>query len=66
MKFTGKNLCMLQSALACAIAELHNRIATCPDVLEYADHIEALDTEQAGYERLLTRVEKAIAKEQGK
>lgn len=39
MEFTGKNLEIVRHALDLAKDELHNQIATCPDVVEYAEDI---------------------------
>ncbi|PQV51841.1 hypothetical protein [Paraburkholderia sp. BL21I4N1] len=66
MIFTGKNLRLVQAGLIDALAEVHNRIATCPDVEEYAEDIAILEIDKADYEKLLARVAKAIEKEQAK
>lgn len=46
MQFTGKNLTLLYFALGLAIDELHNQVATCPNVHEYVEHIEGLNKEK--------------------
>lgn len=56
MIFTGKNLDMVVRGLELAIDELHNQIATCPDVNVYAKELDDLETEKAQFERLLQRV----------
>lgn len=56
MKFTGKNLALVYEALGLAAAELHNQIATCPDVYEYADHLVELEEQHAEIEKLRVSV----------
>lgn len=63
MRFTGKNLELIESALSHAIGDVQMHIGSCPDVFEYADDIEELEREQAKYERLLGRVQTARIKE---
>lgn len=48
---------MVHWGIELAIAELHNQIATCPDVIEYADDIARIERHQAKFERLLKRIE---------
>lgn len=66
MRFTGKNLELIESALSHAIGDVQMHIGSCPDVFEYADDIEELEREQAKYERLLGRVHAARAMEQAR
>lgn len=61
MQFTGKNLMLVREALELAQSELHNQIATCPDVDEYADDIEELELEKLKYEHLVKRIDKILA-----
>ncbi len=63
MQFTGKNLELIRRGVDLAIDEIHNQIATCPDVFEYADDIEELEQEKETFRRLLARIDKAIEKE---
>ena len=62
MQITGKNLRLVHDALIDAIAEVHNRIATCPDVFYYADDIEECEQEKAAYESLLARVQQNLTR----
>ena len=63
MNFSGKNLQLVRDALDLAIAELHNQIATCPDVREFADDIAAVEREKMRIGSLRARVDAAIARE---
>lgn len=63
MQVTGKNLKRLHAALDWAIAEVHNQIATCPDVSLFEADLEELETEKAALQKFLSRVERALAKE---
>jgi hypothetical protein len=62
MQFTGKNLVMVLWALNDAIAEVHNQIATCPDVIHHADAIEEYEKQELEYTKLKNRVEKGCRK----
>lgn len=62
MIFTGKNLLMVKRGIALALDEIHNQIATCPDVIRYEDDIVELEAEKARFERLLARVDRALVK----
>lgn len=64
MIFTGKNLVKVRDAVKRAINDVHMEIGMCPDHIKYSDEIDALEEEQAEFEKLLVRVEKAITKEQ--
>lgn len=57
IKFSGIRLRMVHRALGDAIAEIHNQIATCPDVIEYESDIRALTIERAQYKALLKELE---------
>lgn len=63
MIFTGKNLRMIRTAVTLALGEVHNQIATCPDVNQYADDIAALEAERDKLEKLRDRMDAAIVKE---
>lgn len=65
MNITGRNLELVQNALELADQELHNQIATCPNVVDYASDIEAIEEEQTKLRRLLERVNKALLKKRG-
>jgi hypothetical protein len=58
MRFTGKNLELVREGLELALAELHNQIATCPDVIEYGEDIEQLQAKEKVYQALLAKVDK--------
>lgn len=58
MQFTGENLVLIREALELAQSELHNQIATCPDVYEYADDIEELESEKRKLKRLMDRIDR--------
>lgn len=60
MDFTGKNLEMVRRGIDLAIDELHNQIATCPDVNEYAEDLAELRAEQRKFQRLLARIDRAL------
>ena len=62
MTFTGYNLILVRQALGRAIDDIQNEIALCPDVDLYADEIDDLERDKADYERLIKRVDKALAK----
>lgn len=63
MKITGKNLQLVIEGLEGAIADIHNSIATCPDVIEFAERIEELETQQREFQQLLNRCRKSLARE---
>lgn len=63
MQFTGRNLEMVYEGLGLAIAELHNQIATCPDVNHYAEAIDEIGEEAGQFEKLRARVARSLAKE---
>jgi hypothetical protein len=56
MQFTGKNLEWVAYGLALALNEVHNQIATCPDVIKEADYIAELEAEKAYLTKLHDRV----------
>ena len=56
MNFTGKNLVLVRDGLRYALAEIHNQIATCPNVDQYADEIEELEAEHEKIKKLLARI----------
>lgn len=57
MKFTGKNLELVRTALDMALSDIHNGIATCPDVNEYADDLDVLEIEREKIEKLIKRID---------
>jgi len=57
MKFTGIRLRMVHRGLCDAICEIHNQIATCPDVIEHEAEIRALRIERAQYKALALEIE---------
>jgi hypothetical protein len=59
MQFTGHNLQMVEFGLELALDELHNRIATCPDVVEYAEDLERIYTNMARFQVLLEKVRRS-------
>lgn len=61
MSFTGKSLGMVRRGVDLALGELHNQIATCPDVSAHADDIEELELEKAKFQKLLARIDRALA-----
>jgi hypothetical protein len=63
MQITGRNLELVRDALWGALADVHNAIATCPDVVAYADDIEEHEKERQEYLRILARVQAAVDKE---
>lgn len=64
MRFTGRNLMLVYEALDLALSEVHNQIATCPDVDRYADDLDALEDQQEALYRLRARVYKRLTPEQ--
>ena len=62
MNFTGKNLELVREAVELAIREVHNQIATCPNVYEFSEEIEDLEEQKAKLEKLLARMEVHVQK----
>lgn len=62
MNFTGFNLVLVRQALSRAISDVEAEIGSCPDTTLFADEIEDLDRDKYFFQRLLRRVDKAIAK----
>ena len=58
MIFTGKNLVIVRQALEYAKAEIHNQIATCPDVVEYEEDIDEYEQEMEQLQKLCDRIDK--------
>lgn len=58
--FSGASLAAVKYGLELACAELHNQIATCPDIVAYAEDIEAAESEQAYFQRLITRIDRKL------
>jgi len=63
MRFTGKNLVLVRDALVGAQSDYKNQVATCPDPDYFSDELDALEAQVKVFDRLLSKVEKAIAKE---
>jgi hypothetical protein len=63
MNFTGSNLRLLRCAVSLALDEIHNQIATCPDVVEYEGDIAILEQDRIMFEKLLARIDAGIEKE---
>ena len=63
MQFTGKNLRLVREGISLALAELHNQLATCPDVNLYERDLDDIEYQQADYEKLLAKIDLAVAKE---
>jgi hypothetical protein len=61
MTFTGKNLALVRRALDLALGEIHNQVATCPNVIEFADDLDELDIEKAKIQRLIDRIDRKTA-----
>ena len=62
MNFTGRTLQIIRDALDLAHRELHNMIATCPDVVEYAEDIEEYERQQKELEKLMARIDARLLK----
>ena len=56
MTFSNSSLANIHYAVGLAIDELHNQIATCPDVHEYEQELEDLEREKAYFKRLHDRI----------
>ncbi len=56
MQISGKNLDLMAEAIELALAELHIQIATCPDVIKFADDIEEIEIKQNQLLRLQQRI----------
>jgi len=63
MIFTGKNLQLVRDAIDGAIANIGYHIGSCPDVFEYAEDIEMYEQEKLKLERLMARIDRALARE---
>ena len=62
MTFTGKNLLRVRRCIDLALDELHNQIATCPNVFDYADDIADIEEDQAELKKLLAKIDKELSK----
>lgn len=63
MQITGKNLELVAQGLEAIIDSIHYHIASCPDVIEYADSIEEYEADKHQFKVLLAKVNKALEKE---
>lgn len=61
MQFTGKNLQRVLDALELAIAELHNQIAMCPDVIKFEQELADYEAEKKELERMAGRIRKRLS-----
>lgn len=64
MNFTGKNLRLVRRGIAMALNDNHNEIATCPDVVAYAEELKALKVEREQFKRLRARIDAALVREE--
>lgn len=60
MKFSGKNLELLRSALDYATSGLRSEIGMCPDVVKYEDAILEAEQEIEQIEKIKARIDKAL------
>ena len=63
MQLTGRNLQLARDGVSLGIFWLRNEIATCPDVNLYEEDLDEIEQQIAEHERLLARMDRAIAKE---
>lgn len=59
--FNRRDLALIRVGLVYAMDEIHNLIATCPDVTEYAEDLAELRQDKADFEELLARIVSAEA-----
>ena len=57
MKLTGRNIQLVWLGLNHGLSDLHNEIATCPNVFEHAKEIEEIRALMGEFERLALRIE---------
>ena len=57
MKLSGRNLQLVWMGLNHGISDLHNQIATCPDIFEFAKDIEVIRELMEEFERLALKIE---------
>jgi hypothetical protein len=62
MNLSTDDLLNVEMALEYAIANIHNEIATCPDVRKYALEIAEYQAQREELAALLKRVEKALGR----
>jgi hypothetical protein len=63
MQITGRNLALVELAIDYALVELHNLIATCPNVAEYADDLAEIEALRDRMRGLGLRVSAAVSRE---
>lgn len=63
MQLTGRNLQLARDGVSLGIFWLRNEIATCPVVNLYEDDLDKIEAQIAEHEKLLARMDRAIAKE---
>ena len=56
MELTKRDIELLLQVFDLADAELHNRIATCPDVIEYAEDIVEIESYRVRLKRLAANI----------
>lgn len=57
MQFTGRNLLRVHAGLVAMEEAIHTQIATCPDVIRYAEDIRLLEQNKEEFTRLKNRIE---------
>lgn len=58
--FSGDALQSIRCAVELAIEAVHIRIASCPNVEEYAEDIEVLEQDKQVFKDLLLRIERKL------
>lgn len=66
MRFTGKNLELVEQALRRAMDDVDMQMGTCPDVVEYAEDIAQLEQEKTALLKMWGRVDAALDREQAR
>lgn len=59
MKFTGRNLQLVRSALDLSLDDIRNQIVTCPDPGAYPAELAELEAMEAEVKSLLKKVDQA-------
>lgn len=54
---------LIRSGIDLAIAEIHNQIATCPDVELYGSDLDELEIEREQYRKLAQRIDAKLSVE---
>lgn len=66
LNLSTTDLYLIVQAIDLARAEVHNQVATCPDVVLYAEELEELDHVDDRLVDLKTRIEKAVGEHHAK